>query len=319
MSMIILTVLMAWSPLTPGDEPTAPAAAQPLPWVMDIGVAKEMAQKEGKDILINFTGSDWCGWCKRLDGEVFSVPSFHETAGKQYIYLYLDFPRSEEAKAKVIDEALNSKSREEMGVNGFPTIILADSQMRPYARTGYQQGGPEKYLEHIAELRGSGDKIKALLSAKEEEQQGLLSEAFAVLAEHELLGHPDFKKFLDMASKSSDQELVKMVAQHRARTDLMALMNSEEPDFPALVKFLKEHPDLQGPDVLNALWYSQGFLQESGEKEVAMQFLSRMLADPLLEGNEQGQKMIGDALKRLDEDHEGGAGHDHDGDGVPDH
>ncbi|MGE4614339.1 MAG: thioredoxin family protein, partial [Planctomycetota bacterium] len=190
---------------------------------MDISVAKELARKEGKDILINFTGSDWCGWCKRLDGEVFSVPSFHESAGKQYIYLYLDFPRSEQAKAKVVDEALNSKSREELGVNGFPTIILADSQMRPYARTGYQQGGPEKYLEHIAELRGSGEKIKALISAKEEEQQGLLAEAFAVLAEHELLGYPGFKKFLDMASKSSDQKLVKMVAQHRARSDLMAL------------------------------------------------------------------------------------------------
>jgi hypothetical protein len=60
-------------------------------------------------------------------------------------------------------------------------------------------------------------------------------------------------------------------------------------------------------------------LHESGEKEGAIQFLNRMLADPLREGNEQGQKMIGEALKRLDEDPEAGAGHDHDGDGVPDH
>ena len=319
MSMIILTALLACSPLTVGDEPTAPVASQPLPWVMDISIAKELARKEGKDILINFTGSDWCGWCKRLDGEVFSVPSFHESAGKQYIYLYLDFPRSEQAKAKVVDEDLNSKSREELRVNGFPTVILADSQMRPYARTGYQEGGPEKYLEHIAELRSSGEKIKALLSAKEEQQQGLLAGAFGVLAEHELLGYPGFKKFLDMASESGDQKLVKMVAQHRARSGLMALMNSEKQDFPALVKFLKDHPELQGSEVLNALWLSHGWLHESGEKEVAIQFLNRMLADPLLKGNEQGQRMIGAALKRLDEDPEAGAGHDHDGDGVPDH
>jgi len=317
MSMIILTALLACSPLTVGDEPTAPVASQPLPWVMDISIAKELARKEGKDILINFTGSDWCGWCKRLDGEVFSVPSFHESAGKQYIYLYLDFPRSEEARAKVIDEALNSKSREEIGVSVFPTVILADSQMRPYARTGYLEGGPETYLEHIAELRGSGQKIKALLSAKEEQQQGLLAGAFSVLAEHKLLGYPGFNKFLDMASKSGDQKLVKMVAQHRSLSDLMALMNSQKQDYPALVKFLKDNPDLQGPEVLNALWLSHGWLHESGEKEVAMQFLNRMLADPLLEGNEQGQKMIGAALKRLDEDPE--VGHDHDGDGVPDH
>ncbi|MGE4615072.1 MAG: hypothetical protein AAEJ46_12130, partial [Planctomycetota bacterium] len=148
---------------------------------------------------------------------------------------------------------------------------------------------------------------------------GLLAEAFAVLAEHELLGYPGFKKFLDMASKSSDQKLVKMVAQHRARSDLMALLNSEKQDYPALVKFLEDHPELQGPEVLNALWLSHGWLDESGEKEVAIQFLNRMLADPLLEGNEQGQKMIGEALKRLDEDPEAGPGHDHDGDGIPDH
>ena len=160
MTIFSLLLILAGSPVLAGDEPVTEPTEQALPWVMDISVAREMASKEGKDILINFTGSDWCGWCKRLDAEVFVHPVFHETAGKQYIYLYLDFPRGEEAMAKVIDEALNNENRDQMSVNGFPTIILADSQMRPYGRTGYQPGGPEKYLEHLAELRTKGEKVQ---------------------------------------------------------------------------------------------------------------------------------------------------------------
>ena len=52
-------------------------AAEGLSWETDISVAMEKAKKEGKDILINFTGSDWCGWCKKLDGEVFAWRSAH--------------------------------------------------------------------------------------------------------------------------------------------------------------------------------------------------------------------------------------------------
>ncbi len=317
MSILILSTLLALSPVIIGDEPEAPAAEQGLPWVMDIAKAKEMARLEGKDILINFTGSDWCGWCKRLDEEVFVHSIFNENAGKQYVYLYLDFPRSEEAKAKVIDEALNMEARVAMGVDGFPTIILADAELRPYARTGYQAGGPEKYLEHIAELRTGGDKIKALLSAEEADQAKMLEGAFEVLVSQELLGHPAFSKFLDMAEKSENPELAKKVKAHRNNAALKALLNTEEPDYKALVGFLKEHPDMQGPEVLNALWFSQDWLAKQGEKDDAKAFLQRMLKDPLVSGNERGKKMIEDALHGID--HDAGDGHDHDGDGVPDH
>ena len=318
MSMIFLTAFLACSPLAIGDEPETPAVEVGLPWVLDIDAAKEMARKEGKDILINFTGSDWCGWCKKLDGEVFSLPAFHETAGKQYIYLYLDFPRSEEAKALVVDEALNGKSRDEMGVDGFPTIILADHQMRPYAKTGYQQGGPEKYLEHIVELRAKGDKIKALLATEDEAQQGeMLPAAFDVMADQGLLGFPAFGKYLELAEKSDNPELVKRAASHRARGQLLKLLNTQEPDFPTLVQFLKDNSEMDGPEVLNALWFCQGWMAEQGDKDGAKLFLSRMLNSELVKENDRGRKMIEDALHGID--HDATDGHDHDGDGKPDH
>ncbi|MGE4620382.1 MAG: thioredoxin family protein [Planctomycetota bacterium] len=319
MSTIFLTALLAFSPLTIDDVPEPAPAEAGLPWVMDIGVAQEMARKEGKDILINFTGSDWCGWCKRLEGEVFSLPGFHETAGKQYIYLYLDFPRSDEAKAKVIDEALNAAKRDQMKVDGFPTIILADSEFRPYARTGYQPGGPEKYLEHIGELRTKGEKVKALIAADSDEKIAeLLPEAFAVMTEQNLFGHPDFEKYLGIAEKSDDPELVKQVTQLRATMKLQELLNTEEPDFTALTSFLQKNAEMQGPDVLNALWFCSQWLTENDRKEDAKTFLQRMLADPLVQENERGRKMIEEAIHNIE--HETGDGnHDHDGDGKPDH
>ena len=321
MTIFSLLLILAGSPVLAGDEPVTEPTEQALPWVMDISVAREMASKEGKDILINFTGSDWCGWCKRLDAEVFVHPVFHETAGKQYIYLYLDFPRGEEAMAKVIDEALNNENRDQMSVNGFPTIILADSQMRPYGRTGYQPGGPEKYLEHLAELRTKGEKVKALVSEENDEQiQKLLVDAFSVMLEQDLLGHPAFSKFLELAEKSDNPELIQQVADHRARKKLMGLLNTREADFPALTKFLQENPKMQGGEVLNALWMCSQWLAENDRKEDAKGFLQRMLADPLVQENKDGIKMIEKAIHTID--HETGdaeEGHDHDGDGIPDH
>lgn len=319
MTIFTLLVVLVGTPVLSADEPVAEPNQQSLPWIKDIAVAREMATKEGKDILINFTGSDWCGWCKRLDGEVFSVPAFHESAGKQYIYLYLDFPRSEEAKAKVVDEALNDKKRDEMAVDGFPAIILADSQMRPYARTGYQPGGPEKYLEHLAELRVTGEKVKALVAADNDEQiQKLLPGALEVMLEQKLLGYPDFAKFLALAEKSENPQLVAKVVQFRATQKLNELLNTPEPDFPALVEFLRGNPKMQGSEVMNALWFCSQWMTENDRKEEAKAFLERMLSDPLVKENDRGRQMIEKAIADIDHASSGGD-HDHDGDGIPDH
>jgi thioredoxin-related protein len=118
-------------------------------WLTDFEAAKKQAAAEKKDILVDFTGSDWCGWCVKLDKEVFSTEAFK--AQKDFVLVALDFPRRKEVPAdqKAKNEALMTR----WGVRGFPTIILTNAKGEPYARTGYQPGGPEKYLPHLAELR----------------------------------------------------------------------------------------------------------------------------------------------------------------------
>lgn len=120
-------------------------------WMTDFEAAKEKAAKEDKSLLIDFTGSDWCGWCIRLDKEVFKHDEFNEGVNDDFVLVELDFPRD---KSGMSEETIaqNEKLQEEYAVSGFPTILLTDAEGRPFAKTGYQEGGPEKYVGHLDEL-----------------------------------------------------------------------------------------------------------------------------------------------------------------------
>ena len=62
-------------------------------WLLDFEKAAELSIKTGKPILANFTGSDWCGWCIRLQKEVFITPKFKKWANENVVLLELDYPR----------------------------------------------------------------------------------------------------------------------------------------------------------------------------------------------------------------------------------
>ncbi|PXA03741.1 thioredoxin family protein [Coraliomargarita sinensis] len=117
-------------------------------WITDFDAAKAKAKADGKPMLLNFTGSDWCGWCIKLDKEVFSKAAFQTYASENLVLVELDFPRnkeqSEETKAQ--NEALAKK----YGIRGFPTILVLDSEGKLIEKTGYRRGGAEKYVEHLS-------------------------------------------------------------------------------------------------------------------------------------------------------------------------
>ncbi len=121
-----------------------------LVWQTDLDDAMAMAKENGKPLLVNFTGSDWCGWCIKLRDEVFSKKEFHKYANDNLNLVFLDFPRG----IKQSDElkATNRKILEQYGVRGFPTILLLDAEGSVIAQTGYQQGGAEAYVKHLQGL-----------------------------------------------------------------------------------------------------------------------------------------------------------------------
>jgi thioredoxin-related protein len=118
-----------------------------LSWNGNLEKAIEQAKKENKAVLVNFTGSDWCIWCKRLSSEVFQQKEFEAYAKDNLVLVMLDFPKDIEQSQEI--KAYNNKLAQKYGIQGFPTILLIDGQGKLVAQTGYQPGGAAKYVEHI--------------------------------------------------------------------------------------------------------------------------------------------------------------------------
>jgi len=123
------------------------ASSDGLDWENNLEQAITQAKKENKAVLVNFTGSDWCIWCKRLSTEVFQQKEFKDYANKSLVLVMLDFPRDNQQTPET--KNYNNGLAMKYGIQGFPTILIFNNQGKLVAQTGYQPGGAEKYIEHI--------------------------------------------------------------------------------------------------------------------------------------------------------------------------
>ena len=119
-------------------------------WGTDFEHAQKLASESGKYMLLDFTGSDWCGWCIRLKDEVFSKKSFLAYAKEKLVLVQVDFPRKK-AQSKELKEQ-NQALASKYGIRGYPTIIILSPKGDFVQQTGYQAGGAEAYVEHLEEL-----------------------------------------------------------------------------------------------------------------------------------------------------------------------
>lgn len=95
----------------------------------------------GKPVMLFFTGSDWCGWCKRLKREVFDTSEFQSWASSKVVLLELDFPRNKPQSAQV--KAANQRLAQKFGVRGYPSIYFANAKGTAVgSQFGYAEGGP---------------------------------------------------------------------------------------------------------------------------------------------------------------------------------
>jgi thioredoxin-related protein len=135
------------APATPKES----VQAAQIVWMTDFIEAQKKAAAEGKDLFINFTGSDWCGWCQRLDREVFRQDIFIYEAQKRFVFVMVDFPRSKKQSDSLKEQ--NEKLAQKYETTAFPTIILALANGTPYAQTSYLDGGPLVYMQELARLQ----------------------------------------------------------------------------------------------------------------------------------------------------------------------
>lgn len=150
--LFILAISFAW------------ATGESTPWMDDFDAALKEAKDSNRKLIVDFSGSDWCKWCIKLDEEVFAKPEFYEPASKNYVMVVLDFPRGEELKAKIKNPERNDELVKKFKIRGYPTVLLLDGNGDAYAKTGYRDGGPEPYLKHLAALEEASSNINSVIT-----------------------------------------------------------------------------------------------------------------------------------------------------------
>jgi thiol:disulfide interchange protein len=143
MSVIISAQTTASTATNPTSTPEVYTAENPG-WLVNVDEAYAISKKTGKPILANFTGSDWCGWCKRLTASVFSQDAFKQWAEKNVVLLELDFPRRKTLPQNI--QMQNQNLAQAFQVGGYPTVwvfnLSKDEKVNQYSiealgKTGY--------------------------------------------------------------------------------------------------------------------------------------------------------------------------------------
>ena len=130
----------------------------PEGWLDDYDAALAKAAAEGRHVIVNFSGSDWCTWCKSLDEEVFATDAFKKAAAGKYVLLMVDSPMD---KSLLTEKAAREHPQlaEKCGVKGLPTVVVLDPTGEEVCRLKYAKGGgPEAYLAKLdSEIRDAPD------------------------------------------------------------------------------------------------------------------------------------------------------------------
>ena len=121
-------------------------------WSDDYDKGLAQAKAEKKLVLLDFTGSDWCGWCKKLQAEVFTTKEFDTFAKNKLVLVEIDFPsqKKQSAELKKANEALQEKYK----ASGFPTIVALNGEGKEvWRQVGYMAGGPRAWIAKLEPLK----------------------------------------------------------------------------------------------------------------------------------------------------------------------
>jgi thioredoxin-related protein len=133
-------------------ENTTPASqSAKAGWLTSYEKAQREAEAQNKLLLMDFTGSDWCGWCIMLDREIFSKPEFKEYASKNLVLLEIDFPKSKQMPAEIV--AQNRHLAMQYQIQAFPTVVVLDGRGKVVGALGYMKGGPGAFIAELEKLR----------------------------------------------------------------------------------------------------------------------------------------------------------------------
>ena len=121
-------------------------------WLNDLPKAEAQAKAENKIVLIDFTGSDWCGWCIKFKKEVLDTPEFQAYAAKNVVLVELDYPKNREQNDKL--KKANAALKKQYQIDGFPTLVVLDKDGKEIGRqVGYAEGGPSAFIAKLESFK----------------------------------------------------------------------------------------------------------------------------------------------------------------------
>jgi protein disulfide-isomerase len=144
----------------------SPRSATGLRWFTNYEEAVGQARATSKPLVLLFTGTDWCTWCKKLEQEALDTPEFAEAAGNRFLFVKLDFPLYSPQDPQL--KAQNKQLQQKFDVRSFPTIILFDAQQnQQIGTTGYRPGGGRQYADHLLKMLNDYGSYKQKMGALE--------------------------------------------------------------------------------------------------------------------------------------------------------
>lgn len=133
----------------------ASAQSTELKWYTSVEEAVKISQKQKKPMMLFFTGSDWCGWCVKLQKEVFNQPEFKTWAAANVVLVEVDFPRNKVQTAEL--KTQNQTLQRQFGIQGYPTVWfvrpekMSDGKVNfvQLGSSGYRDGGAKNWIEQV--------------------------------------------------------------------------------------------------------------------------------------------------------------------------
>jgi thioredoxin-related protein len=308
MILSLFAAALAMQAPTPAPAPAPKPATRPAAeaktdaagsdhFLADFDAAVEVAKKEHKDLLVDFTGSDWCGWCIKLHKEVFEFNSFLAGAEKSFVLVALDFPNGDDAKKRVPHPERNDELMKKYEVQGFPTVLLMTPEGDVFAKTGYRDGGPDKYLENVKKISTSGKKAVVELPLLEKNHPGakgadlekIVDQAIATLAD---LGGES--PFVERYAKIAHDALALDPDNKNGRKlkAVEALLASGQGDADVLASASALDPKNERGLLEKVVSFKMGNVRKKDDVEPALKVLDDFLAIAAFKDVEEGKQVL---------------------------
>lgn len=119
-------------------------------WQLDLNKAQKLAQETDRNIILVFSGSDWCAPCIKLEKEIWQSAEFQAYAKEYYVMLRADFPRKKANQLSDAQASKNGKLAEKYNPNGyFPLVVILNNKAEVLGETGFKKMSPQEYISHL--------------------------------------------------------------------------------------------------------------------------------------------------------------------------